>query len=122
MKQVTAMVIKYVMIAAISAILLPLMSTVTVAQALVIALLITLAAYLVGDLLVLVNMGNLSATVGDGVIAALVVWLSTLIFLVSIPWWAIIITGAAVAAGEWFFHQYLVRNDVLDLKVRGENK
>ncbi|TDA68026.1 MAG: hypothetical protein D9V47_08960 [Clostridia bacterium] len=33
--------------------------------------------------------------------------------LVSIPWWAIIITGAAVAAGERVFHQYLVRNDVL---------
>lgn len=116
MKHVTALVIKYVMIGAITAILLPLMAPVTVGQALLMALLITIVAYLLGDLMVLVNMGNPSATVSDGVIAALLIWLSSAVFLVAIPWWAIIVTAAVIAAGEWFFHQYLSRT-VLEVKA-----
>jgi len=114
----SALLIKVIMIAIISVVLLPIFSQITATQAFVIALILTLVAYIIGDLWVLHRYGNFMATVGDVVMAALVIGIADLILhntmTITAAGWVIIL--ALVAFGEWFFHKYLV----IPMAVRNE--
>jgi hypothetical protein len=109
-RHVTALLIKFVMVAIISIVLLPIFSQITATQAFVIALVLTLVAYVVGDLWILHRYGNFVATLGDVVMAALVIGIAdqilhSTITITAAGW---IVTLALIAFGEWYFHKYLV--------------
>lgn len=109
-RHVTALVIKLVMIAIISIVLLPLFSQINAGQAFGIALVLTVLAYLAGDLWILHRYGNAVATVSDVVLAALVIGIADLMLhnaiTVTTTGWIVVL--ALIAFGEWFFHKYLV--------------
>lgn len=108
-RHTTALIIKFIMIGLVSIVLLPIFSRLTSSQAIVAALVLTLTAYLFGDLGILPRYGNVTATVADAVIAALIFGLADwtvngAITLSPLGW---ILTLGALAVGEWFFHRYL---------------
>lgn len=120
MNHVKALVIKFVMIAAVLLIILTLMFDVPFADTLWISLALTIIAYAMGDLMVFRKAGNRSeqnkrnaiATVSDIVVAFLVIWLMGEALVgneVNIITPAII-SALVIGGGEWFFHKYLDRN------------
>lgn len=120
MNHVKALVIKFVMIAAVLLIILTLMFDEPFADTLWISLALTIIAYAMGDLMVFRKAGNRSeqnkrnaiATVSDIVVAFLVIWLMGEALVgndVNIITPAII-SALVIGGGEWFLHKYLDRN------------
>ncbi|HBC94519.1 MAG TPA: hypothetical protein DCZ10_16860 [Pelotomaculum sp.] len=109
-RHVTALLIKFIMIAIISIVLLPLFSQITAIQAFVIALVLTIVAYFAGDLWILQRYGNVYTTIADVVIAVLVIGIADQIlhYTMTITGAGWIITLALLAFGEWYFHKYLI--------------
>jgi len=81
-----------------------------------VALLGTAVNYVVGDLLVLPKFGNIVATVGDGVMAALTAYIIDYLVPTAFQtsFTALILFGVLVAVGEYFFHQYLRRSEKVE--------
>jgi len=72
--------------------------------------------YLVGDLLVLPKFGNIVASVGDGVMAALIAYIIDYLVPTAFQtsFTALALFGVLVALEEYFFHQYLLRSDKVE--------
>ncbi|MBU8690979.1 YndM family protein [Priestia megaterium] len=117
MKQLKALIIKFVMSAVVLGIVLTGIYNYDFSDSMLISLVLTVVVYALGDLLVYRNAAddsdykkrNIIATISDLILIFLVIWImgaslfennSTIIqdFIVS----AIVIT-----IGEWFFHKYL---------------
>ncbi|HPZ43387.1 MAG TPA: DUF2512 family protein [Bacillota bacterium] len=113
-KHLTSLLIKFIMIGLISVIILPLFAQISSGQAILIAVVLTAVAYLLGDLMILPRYGNSTATVLDVVLAALVIGISDWIingFATLTPaGWALFL--GVLAIGEWFFHNYLKTSPV----------
>ncbi len=72
------------------------------------ALVAAAANYLVGDLVVLPAAGNITASIGDGVMAGLIAYimdLASLGFRTTLG--TLVALGLFIALGEYLFHQYL---------------
>lgn len=76
------------------------------------ALAATALNYLIGDLWLLPNYGNIVASVGDGITGALTVWvLDLLIPAFDTSFAALVVFAVLIVIGEYFFHQYLLRTE-----------
>lgn len=72
----------------------------------------TILNYVLGDLVVLPRFGNIAASIGDGVLAALTAYVVDLIvpaFTTSAT--SLAVFAVLIAVGEYFFHQYLKASD-----------
>jgi hypothetical protein len=75
-----------------------------------VAIAATAVNYLVGDLYVLPRFGNLTASIGDGVlgiVVAYIIGLMTAAFNPTVG--SLLFFGVLIAVGEIFFHPYLLR-------------
>lgn len=120
MNHVKALAMKFVMIAAVLLIILTLFFDVPFVDTLWISLVLTLVAYVMGDLMIFRKAGDRSdqnkrnaiATVSDIVVAFLVIWLmgealvSNDVNIIT----PAIISAIVIGGGEWFFHKYLDRS------------
>ncbi len=110
MKHVVAFLIKYVMVAVILEILLSLLTALTLVQILIISLAVTIASYLIGDLLVLTFWNNTVATLVNALIAFGIIYSFNYRYGAGILAYADCVTAAVVLGiGEWFFHRYMAR-------------
>lgn len=108
MKTATALLIKLVGTFLFAWVGLTLIDGNTAGWVLATAVIATAANYLVGDLFTLPNYGNMVASVGDGVMAALTAYIMSLIVgPISVSLLGVLVFGALVAVGEYFFHNYL---------------
>ncbi|MCA1042275.1 YndM family protein [Bacillus infantis] len=117
MEHVKALIIKFVMIAVVLGIILTGFFDVSLTDSLLISVVLTILAYIAGDLLIFRTTGdrsdqgkrNLIATISDAVLAFLVIWFmgNNLVANDSDIITASIISALVIAAGEWFFHKYL---------------
>ena len=130
MNHVKALIIKFVMIAAVLLIILTGIYDVEFGDTLLISVVLTLLAYVLGDLMIFRKTGDRSnhngandnnsdhtkrnaiATVADIVTSFLVIWLmgEALFADTEDLMQAAIISALVIGAGEWFFHKYLDRN------------
>jgi hypothetical protein len=113
-KHLTSLLVKFIMIGLISVIILPLFAQISSGQAILIAVVLTVVAYLLGDLMVLPRYGNTTATVLDVVLAAVVIGLSDWMingFVTLTPAGWVLFLGV-LAIGEWLFHKYLKTSPV----------
>lgn len=130
MNHLKALVIKFVMIAVVLLIILTGIFDVEFGDTLLISVVLTLVAYVLGDLMVFRKTGdradhsradgdrpdhtkrNAIATVSDIVVAFLVIWLMGEMLLANTEdlMTAAIISALVIGGGEWFFHKYLDRN------------
>jgi Kef-type K+ transport system membrane component KefB len=117
LEHVKALVIKFVMVAVVLGIILTGFFDVSLTDSLLISVVLTILAYVAGDLLIFRTAGdrsdqgrrNLIATISDAVLAFLVIWFmgNSLIAGDGDIITASIISAIVIAAGEWFFHKYL---------------
>lgn len=120
MNHVKALAMKFLMIAAVLLIILTLFFDVPFVDTLWISLVLTLVAYVMGDLMIFRKAGDRSdqnkrnaiATVSDIVVAFLLIWLmgealvSNDVNIIT----PAIISAIVIGGGEWFFHKYLDRS------------
>lgn len=120
MNHVKALAMKFLMIAAVLLIILTLFFDVPFVNTLWISLVLTLVAYVMGDLMIFRKAGDRSdqnkrnaiATVSDIVVAFLLIWLmgealvSNDVNIIT----PAIISAIVIGGGEWFFHKYLDRS------------
>ncbi|MDN4524991.1 YndM family protein [Fictibacillus fluitans] len=112
MDHVKALILKFVMVEVMVYIVLGAAMKVSIGDTLLISLILTIAAYILGDLILFKAFGNPIATISDLVIAFFAIWLvGSLIIEPNIPLiTGSIISAVLIAAGEWFFHKYMARN------------
>lgn len=112
MKTGMAMVVKFILTFVAGLIAFSLLLENAVSWVLFLSVVAMILNYLLGDLLILPTMGNLVASAGDGVMAALVAYVFDVLipgFLISVAaltWFAVLI-----AIGEFFFHEYIRREE-----------
>jgi hypothetical protein len=107
------LVVKYLVIAVLSALILPATSGVHWPWALWIAAVVTAVTYVVGDRMVLHAAGNAAAVVADFVLAVALYWAAPLYAPGAVvPFGAALVAGGAVGVAEILFHQYLQEKGV----------
>ncbi|HEY3315439.1 MAG TPA: DUF2512 family protein [Bacillota bacterium] len=117
MRHVTALIIKFLMLGLVALIALPLLAKVTAMQAIGLAVALTVIAYILDDLLILPAFGNGVATVADVVLAFLTLWAANFVVrTLAIGFWAAAITAVIIGVGEYFFHTWLQRANVVRTK------
>ena len=130
MEHLKAVLIKFVMLTAVLWIVLTVAFDVSFLNTLIVSAVLTVAAYVLGDLLIFRKSGkdqehqkrNLIATFSDMVMAFAVIWLigealfsnDTNILSASL------ISAILIAGGEWYFHKYIDKN-VFYVKESGES-
>lgn len=118
MDHVKAILIKFVMLAAVIGIITVGIFDYGFWDAMLMALILTFIAYLLGDLMLFRGSANPSdqkkrnmvATIADLVLAFAVLWLMGVAFGEGNPFWASLVAAVVIAGGEWFFHKYLDKN------------
>ncbi|PLR95540.1 DUF2512 family protein [Bacillus sp. T33-2] len=123
MDHLKALLIKFVMIAAVLLIVLTGIFDFEMGDSLLISLVLTVAAYVLGDLFIFRNSGdesdygkrNLIATASDAVLAFLIIYLMGKALFVGDDnlVTAALLSTVLIGVGEWFFHKYL-DNHVFD--------
>ena len=135
MNHVKALLIKFVMITVVLGIVLSVGFDFPFGDMLLISFVLTLVAYVMGDLFIFRKTGdsssqtnrNIIATVSDGILAFLVIWImgSQLIPNSNNIVIASLISTLVIAVGEWFFHKYLDANvfpEKTNIKSKQSNK
>ena len=110
MKHMKNLAIKFISILAVLFIILGIFYDMSFGNVLSISVVLTLASYLIGDLLILRKTNNTMATIADFAIAFLVIWLmgENLTYGDSLIMPALI-AAAGIALFETFFHKYVAR-------------
>jgi hypothetical protein len=110
MKHMKNLAIKFISILAVLFIILGIFYDMSFGNVLSISVVLTLASYLIGDLLILRKTNNTMATISDFAIAFLVIWLmgENLTYGDSLIMPALI-AAAGIALFETFFHKYVAR-------------
>ncbi len=129
MDHLKALIIKFVMIAVVLLVILTGIFEMEFGDVLVISAVLTVVAYLLGDLMIFRKTGdranhnrnghndvhtkrNTIATIADIILAFLVIWLVGEAVLADSDdiITAAIVSAIVIGAGEWFFHKYLDRH------------
>ena len=115
MDQIRPLVIKFIYIAAISLIFLTflLVPSVPLLSTLVMAAVITLVLYYIGDRFILPQYGALTASIATFVLAALVISLAGSFIRQSLTAGAVFSTAAVIGVAEWFYYRYVRESPML---------
>ncbi|KMY55349.1 hypothetical protein AC623_16565 [Bacillus sp. FJAT-27231] len=111
MEHVKALLIKFVMVTAAVWVILGLFYGVDLGEILTISTLLTIAAYIIGDLFVLPRYGNMTAAVVDFGLAYIGIWMIGSVVInenISLGW-ASFSTALVIASAEVLFHFYMMR-------------
>ncbi|MBJ8055288.1 YndM family protein [Bacillus cereus] len=119
MKHIVALLIKYTAITAVLLIILGIFQDISIPRVLLISLLLTGAAYLIGDLFILSKYGNMIATIADFGLSFFGIWLLTPLFTdldsTRNIGFSSFIAALIIGGIEVFFHIYMqklvLRND-----------
>jgi hypothetical protein len=107
MRVLTQLFIKCLMDGIVTVLVLPAVAAVSFGQAVVAAIVLTLLAYVIGDVGVLPRAGNAGAVVVDFILATLFFWALPLFMPVSVGLGPAMVAGGAVAVVEILYHVYL---------------
>ncbi|MEG3070406.1 MAG: DUF2512 family protein [Candidatus Syntrophopropionicum ammoniitolerans] len=107
-----ALLIKFIVIGLVSVIILPIFGRFTSGQAILIALVLTLVGYFLGDLSILPRLSrsaDITAILIDAVTAIVIIGVADFAFngfiTLNAAGWVLFL--ALLAVEEWFFHRYL---------------
>lgn len=112
MRHFRAILYKFVMFTIVLSIILGFIYGVDFGDILTISALMTLAAYIIGDLFILPRFGNLAATLADFGLAFFGIWMLGGIYIEENIRLGVasFLSSVLITIGELFFHSYLVRN------------
>ena len=111
MKHIVALLIKYTAISAVLLVILGFFQDISIPRILLISLLVTGSAYLIGDLFILPKYGNMVATIADFGLSFLGIWVLTYLLtdadftrnIVASSFWSALL----ISVVEIFFHIYM---------------
>lgn len=118
MKNITNLIIKFIVLGVILVLLLPQFGRTTWIQTIITAVVLTIIAYVVGDMWVLPKFGNMAAIVVDFAVAALILWLMSRFlpqFIISKT--GVWITALVIAIAEVLLHYYLLATQTAGKKA-----
>lgn len=108
MEHARSLVIKFTIYAAILSVALWVVAQLPVMTALVTALIVAVLTYVIGDLWLLPNYGNLVSSFVNAVIAAVAIWLVFLgLFPPAPAVFVILVAAVLIGIADYFYHQYL---------------
>lgn len=108
MKHVMALVIKFILAAVVSEIILGIFTDLSPGEILAVSLIITAVTYPVGDLLILSVFNNTVAAVADAGMCWLVIYLGNYFWPArNVPLLGALSAAVIIGIGEIFFHMYL---------------
>ncbi|MGJ7921251.1 YndM family protein [Neobacillus sp. LXY-4] len=111
MKHVRALIIKLVSSFVLLFIILGMIFDMNFGNVLLISLVLGIAAYIVGDMMVLPRTNNMTATMADFGLAFLIIWfISEGVTTNENTVFPSLIAALGVAVFEYFFHKYLANN------------
>jgi len=109
-KYFNAIITKFLLIVAVLGMLLPPVAKVSTATAVVAAVVATITAYFIADLLVLPQYGNRAAVAADCLLTMAVTWeMAWVLENALIPLPGLALLALIVGLGEWYYHRYLAR-------------
>ncbi|MEL7656987.1 MAG: DUF2512 family protein [Bacillota bacterium] len=117
MKATIAIIIKFVVIWAAAWISFSVFGYVGFYTVLTIAIAATVLNYLIGDLAVLPRLGNVIATILDGLLSAVTAY--GILYYSAVTYYtmtSVLIFAVIVAVAEIFFHMYLVKSNIIKPK------
>lgn len=114
LKHVKALLVKAIMIWAIVWIVLSGLYDVAFLDSTIVGVIIVVMIYILGDLIILRKIGNIAATIADAGTAGIILWLylSSMDYTNNI-WMMVLISAALIGVGEWFFHKWLLKQDIV---------
>lgn len=110
-KHFNALITKFLLIITVLGLILTLVGHLMTSTVVIAAVVVTLSAYLIADLIALSLFGNRVAVIADSIITLVVVWeVAWFLEDVSIPPVSLVLVVLLVGLGEWYFHsRYLAR-------------
>lgn len=109
-KHFNAIITKFFLIVTVLGLVLPPIGKVLTSSAVFAAIIITVVAYIIADLLVLPQYGNRAAVAADGLITMAVTWeMAWVLENVQVPIFGLILLALFIGLGEWYYHRYLAR-------------
>lgn len=81
-------------------------------SALLIAVILSAIAYVLGDMLILPAAGNTAATIGDAALTYLVLWGASAMLDWNISYFDIFVIAFVVGIFEFFFHIWLLQDGI----------
>lgn len=113
MKHVEALILKFIIVAVVLELVLMSLTNLTFGRILFISLIVTVLAYLIGDMLILPRSNNTVATICDFILALFTVLIFNYVYYnARITFWSALLSAAIIGVGEWFFHKYLVKRTI----------
>ncbi len=107
-----ALLMKFVLTLGAAWVSFSLFANATFTSVLIIAIAGTLLNYLIGDLFVLPNFGNIMASIGDGGLAALTAYvISRFTYGFAATATSFVVFAVLISIAEYFFHIYLLKSD-----------
>jgi hypothetical protein len=104
------LLVKFVMTFIVAMVAFSFLETNPAGLVVLVALIATAGNYLVGDLHILPVRGNMTASLGNGLLGALLAYIVSLISVTfNTSFAALFVFAILVAVGEYFFHPYLQR-------------
>ncbi len=123
MKHVRALIIKFVATLALLYIILGLIYGMTFGEVLLISAVLGVAAYFIGDRLILPRTNNIVATIADFLLAWMIIyWFAEGLTVDDNAYTASLIAAAGVGLFEIFFHRYLANNILTNYRKNPENR
>lgn len=111
MRQVNALIIKFVMVTVILEIVLNLMTDLTFWNTVVISAAVTILSYIIGDLVILRATNNIIATIADVGLALVTIYMFNFLqYTVQISFFSALVSAAILGVCEWFFHKYFANS------------
>lgn len=109
-KHFNALITKFLLIVTVLGLFLPAVGNVLTSTAVIAAVVVTVTAYLIADLLVLPKYGNRAAVAMDGLITMAITWEAAWVLEnVQVPILGLLLVALIVGLGEWYYHRYLAK-------------
>lgn len=104
-----SLIVKFVMVFILSLIAFLVIAVNTWEWAFLVALVVTPLGYFVGDVYVLYKYSNYLTSAGEGVVAAMVAFIISLVtpLVVDVP--SLLAFATFIAIGEFFYHRYILQ-------------
>ncbi len=111
MKHMTALVIKFIIVAVVSEIILGIYTNLSIRQILLVSLVITAVTYVIVDMLILSVFNNTIAAVADAGLCWLIIYLCNYIWPArDISLLSALSAAVVIGIGEIFLHIYIEKN------------
>ncbi|WP_077623190.1 DUF2512 family protein [Sediminibacillus massiliensis] len=113
-----ALGVKAIMVLPIMWIVLTLGFNVSFWSTTVLGIILIAGAYVLGDMMIFPKTSNMMATISDFGLSLIVLWIGLAVIGAENTFLPALITAVVIAAGEWFYHKWLAKNNMAPVREK----